>query len=173
MDVSTRSVAAVARSRPSPSDSIGSAQVRGDALRSVQACGAPDALGPENGPSPDAGEGPLRSCRWARRWSMTDHAASNGCSPSTTRWHFEDSLRRAPARMGTAGPPGPSIWALRSRDPRKSLDLQIRWQGGAEALYEITARGWKWTFPGDLSVHDVLRWINRQDAQPPASSKRC
>jgi hypothetical protein len=93
-----------------------------------------------------------------------DHTRrANTSSPSTT-YHWEDgSLRRAGAPEGTARPTGRSIWSLRWRDPRKPLDLQIQWIGGAEDTWLIRARGWRWKVTGEVELACVLRWINRCD----------
>lgn len=85
-------------------------------------------------------------------------------SPST-KWHHGDgSLSTGGARSMPGAPKAPSIWSLRARDPRKSLDLQIKYVGGPEGEWVIVARGWTWTFPGTLSLVDVMQWINRMDA---------
>lgn len=62
-----------------------------------------------------------------------------------------------------AGAPSASVWQLRARDPRRPLDLQIRYVGGNHPLWEITARGRRWIFEGDLAVQDVMNWVNRTD----------
>jgi hypothetical protein len=88
--------------------------------------------------------------------------APNRCSPSTT-WHWkEGSLATAKTSLGS--PSGArSIYALRARDPRKALTLQISYEGGAEGRWLIQARGWQWRFSGSLAVCDIMNWVNRCD----------
>lgn len=84
--------------------------------------------------------------------------------PSTT-WHWKDgSLRRAARPEGQRGAKRSSIFALRSRDPRKRLDIQVSYLGGPEGTWLIEGRGLRWKFPGSLAFADVLAWVNRIDA---------
>jgi hypothetical protein len=88
---------------------------------------------------------------------------SNVCSGSTT-WHFKDGSLATGARpYGISAGEAGSIYALRARDPRKPLDLQISYRGGPEGLWVIQARGWQWRCSGGLAVVDVMNWINRCD----------
>jgi len=89
--------------------------------------------------------------------------ASNRCSPSTT-WHWKDG-RLAPGAHPAchAGAPLASVARLRARDPRKPLDLQIRYLGGGSPLFEVIARGWRWKVDGTLALLDVMNWVNRCD----------
>lgn len=84
--------------------------------------------------------------------------------PSTT-WHWkEGSLRRGGAPESRVRAKASSVWLLRARDPRRALDLQVRYYGGPEGYWEAVARGQRWLFPGCLSFSDVFAWINRTDA---------
>lgn len=95
--------------------------------------------------------------------SYHDRESSNVCSGSTT-WHFAcGSLDGPGGPLRQSRPAGASIYELHSRDPRRPLDLQIRYIGGAEGLWLIQARNWRWRFSGGLSVVDVMNWVNRCD----------
>lgn len=94
---------------------------------------------------------------------MANSHSSYTRSPST-KWHFADgSLATGAAPSMQPVAEQRSIWSLRARDPRKPLDLQIRYVGGSEGLWEICARGWRWTFPATLTIIDVMTWVNRMD----------
>jgi hypothetical protein len=101
------------------------------------------------------------------RWHMELYQGvetSERMFPSTT-WHWKSgSLRRGGAPESQSAVGRPSVVALRARDPRRSLDLQIRYVGGAEGTWQIQARGWRWLCTGGLSLSDVMGWINRSDA---------
>jgi hypothetical protein len=101
--------------------------------------------------------------------ALVSHSYHNGGTsermfPSTS-WHWKEG-RLAPAATpaSQSRPKVESFLGLRARDPRRSLDLQIKYIGGPEGTWEIRARGWRWRFSGGLSVADVLAWINRSDA---------
>lgn len=81
----------------------------------------------------------------------------------STTWHHEDG-RLAPGRRAGkhSGAAGASIWGLRVRDRRRTLQINVRFTGGAEGMWEATARGFRWRFPGHLAFNDVLAWMNRE-----------
>lgn len=90
--------------------------------------------------------------------------AANSCSGSTN-WHWADASLEGPGGpRRQSRPAGASIFELRSRDPRKTLDLQLRYVGGPEATWIIIARGWRWRVPGVIALQDVMNWINRTDS---------
>lgn len=89
---------------------------------------------------------------------------TNTRSGSITRWHWCETLEGPPRPYRHSRPAGASIFELRSRDPRKPLQVEIRYRGGAEGEWRIRARDWEWRFPGTLSVVDVMNWINRCDS---------
>jgi len=92
-----------------------------------------------------------------------NYETSNLCSPSTN-WHWKDASLDGPGGpLGESGAGGPSVFALRSRDPRKPLDMQVRYVGGPEGTWLIQARDWRWRCTGGLSLVDVMNWINRCD----------
>lgn len=49
------------------------------------------------------------------------------------------------------------------RNPRDPLTLTIRYRGGAEAWYEIRARGSVGRIEGHICLHDVMMAINCWD----------
>lgn len=62
-------------------------------------------------------------------------------------------------------PEGPRVTSpegrphLSRRDARQPITLTLRYRGGGEAWWEVTARGTKWRFPGYLALHDVMREV--------------
>lgn len=79
-------------------------------------------------------------------------------SPSTTWLPKVDILREAPAQGDTAAdrrPPGGSR-AMKKRDSYAPMQIEVRFRGGAEASWLITARGRTWRVPGHVCVHDAL-----------------
>jgi hypothetical protein len=86
---------------------------------------------------------------------------TNVRSLSTTSWPRDGSLATAAGRRMDSASGASSPWSLRVRDRRRSLDLQISYVGGSEGRWQIVTRGLRWLFPGDLSVADVMAWINR------------
>lgn len=54
----------------------------------------------------------------------------------------------------------PHLRRLAERDARAPLQVQVSYRGGAEAWWELRARGRVWRFPGHHSIHDVLMWVN-------------
>jgi hypothetical protein len=88
---------------------------------------------------------------------------SNARLPSTT-FHWKES-RLAPApRPDTQSAVGrPSVYKLRARDPRVTIEMHVCYVGGPEGMWLIQARGWLWRFSGTLSFADVLGWILRVD----------
>lgn len=75
-----------------------------------------------------------------------------------TQWEPKvDIVRAAPARGEAAAdrrPPGGV--ASRRRDKYTELQVTVRFRGGPEASWLITARGRSWRFAGHLCLHDAL-----------------
>lgn len=86
-------------------------------------------------------------------------APKNIRSPSTTFSHEHDSLRRAARPEGQLSRQGhPS--SLRTRDPRKRLDMQVKSLGGPTDGWVIESRGVRWYVDGGVSLADAMRWVN-------------
>jgi hypothetical protein len=76
-----------------------------------------------------------------------------------TQWHPEtDKISAAPAQGTSTAPEGVRPGGKRkwSRDRYEPLNIEVRYRGGPEASWLITARGVSWRFPGHLSLHDSL-----------------
>jgi hypothetical protein len=50
---------------------------------------------------------------------------------------------------------------LVQRDPRKPLDVKIRYRGGSEGWWLVEARGRKGAFPGTMALVDVMAEVCR------------
>lgn len=55
---------------------------------------------------------------------------------------------------------------LARRNRREPLTLSVKYRGGAEAWYEIKARGRTYRVPGHRALHDVMELINEGGCQP-------
>lgn len=49
---------------------------------------------------------------------------------------------------------------LSPRNPREPLTIQVKYRGGPECWWEISARGATIRRPGSLALHDVLRELS-------------
>lgn len=85
--------------------------------------------------------------------------------PPSTRWVVgTPNLRKSPARASKQIAAG-ARWSRFSRlRPRDRITLTIQYRGGAEAWYEIEARGSMGRFVGVTSLHDVMREIREGGA---------
>jgi hypothetical protein len=72
-------------------------------------------------------------------------------------------------------PPGPNTAAARRasfrarlarRDARRPLEATIRYRGGPESWWEISARGRLYRFPGWWALDDVCTVLNRPGRPP-------
>jgi hypothetical protein len=69
-----------------------------------------------------------------------------------------DMVKAAPAKGTSTAPEGVRPGGKRSwrRDHYEELPIVVKFRGGPEASWLITARGVSWRFPGHLCLHDVL-----------------
>jgi hypothetical protein len=87
---------------------------------------------------------------------------------SSTTWEWRKTkIRRPPDGQQTAPRSGGHWHGLPPRPIRESITLTIRWRGGGECWYEITARGRTGRIPGWLSLHDVMERINNRESYGP------
>lgn len=83
---------------------------------------------------------------------------SNNSTPSTTpQWKWA-KIRSAPARP-TVRSPKASSSSLAAWDKARALSITVKYRGGAECWWEITARGHVWRRPGHLHLDDVLQEV--------------
>nr|CRY96836.1 hypothetical protein [uncultured prokaryote] len=89
---------------------------------------------------------------------MTTNQHPNKRTASTTpEWRWA-KIRATPARPSRTVAAG-ALPALKPWDTRYSLSVTVKYRGGAEAWWEITARGRVWRRPGHLALDDVLREV--------------
>lgn len=90
---------------------------------------------------------------------MTDNLHTNKRTPSTT-WGWR-KVKISPAPPGRRGQPPegrhPALGC--TRDPRKPLSVTIVYRGGAEAWWELRARGIVLRRPGHVALDEVLRLL--------------
>lgn len=68
---------------------------------------------------------------------------------------------RQPAGGRKARVPKARHWFLgHPRNMREPITIRIRYRGGAEAWWEIEARGQTLRRPGHVAIHDLFREIN-------------
>lgn len=85
--------------------------------------------------------------------------------PSTT-WQWKlVRMGRPPEASSTARAKRARRYALPRRNPREPLTVIVRFRGGAECWWELTARGQVWRAPGYVSLHDVMSRINSMGGQ--------
>ena len=65
-----------------------------------------------------------------------------------------------PARRGEHAPQERSSYVSPARDPRKLLWISIRYLGGPEGQWEVTARGQKWRVCAHQDAFELLRTLN-------------
>jgi hypothetical protein len=82
--------------------------------------------------------------------------------PSTT-WEWKTvKMRRSSAPQGTENERSDFRPASGPRDPKRPLDVRIRFVGGPEASSEVRYRGRTWRFPGSVYLIDMLQFVNGQ-----------
>lgn len=83
---------------------------------------------------------------------------SNKRTTSTTpEWRWA-KIRATPARPSKTSPKA-SLPALAPWDKAMALSISVKYRGGAECWWEITARGRVWRRPGHLALDDVLQEV--------------
>lgn len=94
---------------------------------------------------------------------MPDDTDPNTCPPSTT-WEWKTvRIRKRPQGRKQQRAKRTSFSELGPYPPREALMVKVRYRGGPECWWEITARGKTVRRPGVLALHDVLRDIYRMD----------
>jgi hypothetical protein len=81
---------------------------------------------------------------------------------ASTTWEW----KRVKIDPPLAAPPKQSPKAaarLARRAAREPTTLTIRYRGGAEAWWEVKARGRSWRVPGHVALHDVMRMVLNLD----------
>jgi hypothetical protein len=76
-----------------------------------------------------------------------------------TRWVPETDKIKPATRQGTQSERSEGAKpyrARRQRDMYKSIWIEVRFRGGPEASWLITARGRTWRYPGHMALHDCL-----------------
>lgn len=82
---------------------------------------------------------------------------------SSTRWIPEVVKIKPPARATQAARRSRTVKALmRPWEPREKLNMRIVYRGGAEAWFEIDARGETWRFTGACTLYDAMAEIYRR-----------
>jgi hypothetical protein len=96
---------------------------------------------------------------------MDKSTGPNGRSSSTTWGWRRVKIASAPQGPTTRDAEHRRWYHLRARDPREWQTLTIKYRGGAEAWYEVSARGERGRFPGHRALHDVMEEINQSGLQ--------
>jgi hypothetical protein len=92
---------------------------------------------------------------------MTSHDSPNTRSASTSDYQWARILRGRPRPQGDSTSKTSRHASLRSRDPRKPITVQLVYRGGSEGLWRADARGLQWTFPGWMTLMEVMGEINK------------
>ena len=71
-------------------------------------------------------------------------------------------IRRPPEAHSGSRPKGDYWRRLPPRNGREPLKVSVKYRGGAQAWYEIHARGGVLRVTGDTALHDVMSRINNQ-----------
>lgn len=87
--------------------------------------------------------------------------------PSTTFAWRRVMVGRPAGGQQANGPKGRRWFGLSRADWRKPITIKVKYRGGAQAWFEIHARGSMGRFEGATSLVDVLAEITRQDLDPP------
>lgn len=80
-------------------------------------------------------------------------------SPSTTFAWKRVKMPATRRRPNVTASQSPSRPALARWDGREPLTVLVTYRGGAEAWYEVKARGRTYRFPGVTALHDALERI--------------
>lgn len=90
---------------------------------------------------------------------MASDDETNGCFPSTT-WTWRKVRVLRPPKAGSDDARRAASQAVLSpRDLREPLTITVKFRGGAEAWWEIRARGRTFRRPGHVAIHDLMREI--------------
>lgn len=77
----------------------------------------------------------------------------------TWRWnHVTITGRPAPIGSVRRSRSAPAFPAWRSK--HRPLWTELSYRGGAQGEVEVFARGWRFVFPADVAIYDVLSCIN-------------
>lgn len=86
---------------------------------------------------------------------------SNECSVSTT-WAWRKVKISRPAGGQDHSAPQARRWRhLPKWDRRRRLTITVKYRGGPECWYEVSARGSMGRFPGHVALHDAVAEIMR------------
>lgn len=77
-------------------------------------------------------------------------------SPPPVALRYEWRMSRKLVSVTEASPTGRALHKLFKRDRRKALPVTVKFRGGSEAWWEITARGVTVRVPGHTPIHEVL-----------------
>lgn len=86
---------------------------------------------------------------------VTTQSDPNSSSPSAT-WAYRRVKITPPPQRPRKNDAEGVLPALPRWNPREPLSLQVTYRGGAEAWWEIRARGRVWRRPGWQALDDVL-----------------
>lgn len=89
---------------------------------------------------------------------MVNNEVSNKRTTSTTYAWRKVRVRTPPQAQAARRPKGVSS-ALEPWDKRSPLHIEVTYRGGAEAWWQLKARGRVWRRPGHLMLDDVLRSV--------------
>jgi hypothetical protein len=92
---------------------------------------------------------------------MDKSSRTNSRTPSATWAWRRVKIASAPQGPTTRDAKHRRWYHLRQRDPREWLTITVKYRGGAEAWYEVSARGERGRFPGHRCLHDVMTEINQ------------
>lgn len=81
--------------------------------------------------------------------------------PSSTKWVPKPGTLGGPHGPTRGEEVVPPLGArVKYRDARKGLWLEVSFQGGAEAMWKIKARGETWMVSGHVPLSDLMNWLN-------------
>lgn len=93
---------------------------------------------------------------------MGHNEEAHTSSPST-HWEWKKVRVTEPPQGRRAQPPQASSQSpLSRRNARDPLTITVKYRGGAEAYWEVRARGRVFRRPGWLCIHDLMSEINGQ-----------
>lgn len=88
-----------------------------------------------------------------------DRPSDHTFESTTFEWKRVKVRRPAGGQQGSR-PKGARWWHLPSRNPRERLSITLKYRGGPECWYEVSARGAVGRFPGYVQLHDLMQEIN-------------